>query len=74
MGHTIIINDQEITTTAGNFGSSGRNWGTLMAMIDEGVLQQGQNTIQFLRNPNSTDNLLIDNVIINWHQQIVPSG
>lgn len=72
-GHTIIINDQEIPTTTGNFGSTGSNWGTLMAMIGEGILQQGQNTIQFTRNPDSTDNLLIDNVVINWHQQI-PSG
>lgn len=70
IGHTIILNGEEITATGGNFGLTGNNWGTLIATIDEGVLRQGQNAIQIQRNPNSTDNFLIDNVIINWHQQI----
>ena len=70
IGHTIILNGEEITATGGNFGLIGNNWGTLIATIDEGVLRQGQNAIQIQRNPNSTDNFLIDNVIINWHQQI----
>lgn len=69
-GHTIIINGKNVTSPGGNFGNSGSlNWSTLTVLIDDNTLKQGQNTIQFLRNPNTEDNFLIDNVVINWKYQ-----
>ena len=69
-GHTITINEQNVTDFNGNFGATGkRNWGTLAAIVDDNVLKQGTNTIQIQRNADSTDNFLIDNIIINWQQQ-----
>lgn len=69
-GHTIIINGKNITSPGGNFGNSGSlNWSTLTVLIDDNTLKQGQNTLQFLRNPNTEDNFLIDNVVINWKYQ-----
>ena len=66
-GHTIIINGQKVTSPGGNFGNSGSiNWATLTVLLDKNVLKQGQNSIQFLRNPNTEDNFLIDNVVVNW--------
>jgi len=38
-------------------------------LLDEGVLKQGENSIQFFRNPNTEDNFLIDNVVVNWKHQ-----
>jgi hypothetical protein len=70
-GHTIIINGQNVTSPGGNFGNSGSvNWATLTVLLDEDVLKQGQNSIQFLRNPNTEDNFLIDNVVVNWKYQL----
>lgn len=70
-GHTIIINGQSVTSPSGNFGNSGSaNWATLTVLLDEDVLKQGQNSIQFLRNPNTEDNFLIDNVVVNWKYQL----
>ena len=69
-GHMITINGQNVTDFNGNFGATGkRNWGTLTAIVDDNVLNQGTNTIQIQRNSDSTDNFLIDNIIINWQQQ-----
>jgi len=69
-GHTIIINGQSVTSPSGNFGNSGSaNWATLTVLLDEDVLRHGQNSIQFLRNPNTEDNFLIDNVVVNWKHQ-----
>ena len=69
-GHMITINGQNVTDSNGNFGATGkRNWGTLTAIVDDNVLKQGTNTIQIQRNADSTDNFLIDNIIINWQQQ-----
>ncbi len=66
----ITINGQNVTDFNGNFGATGiRNWGTLTAIVDDNVLKQGANTIQIQRNVDSTDNFLIDNIIINWQQQ-----
>ena len=70
-GHTIIINGQSVTSPGGNFGNSGSaNWATLTVLLDENVLKQGQNSIQFLRDPNTEDNFLIDNVVVNWKYQL----
>ena len=70
-GHTIIINGKNITSPEGNFGNSGAmNWSTLTVMINDNTLKQGQNTIQFLRNPNTDDNFLINNVVVNWKYQL----
>lgn len=70
-GHTITINGQNITSPSGNFGDSGSaNWATLTVLLDEDVLKQGENSIQFLRNPNTEDNFLIDNVVVNWKYQL----
>jgi len=70
-GHTISINGQNVTSPEGNFGNSGSsNWATLTVLLDEDVLKQGENSIQFLRNPNTEDNFLIDNVVVNWKYQI----
>ncbi len=70
-GHTIMINGQEITGPQGNFGSTGfGNWATLTVLVDDNTLKQGQNTIQFLRNPETPDNFLIDNVVVNWRYQL----
>jgi hypothetical protein len=70
-GHTISINGQNVTSPGGNFGNSGTaNWATLTVLLDEGVLKQGENSIQFLRNPNTEDNFLIDNVVVNWKYQL----
>lgn len=69
-GHTIMINGKNATSPGGNFGNSGSlNWSTLTVLIDDNTLKQGQNTIQFLRNPNTEDNFLIDNVVVNWKYQ-----
>jgi hypothetical protein len=69
-GHLITINGQNVTDFNGNFGATGqRNWGTLAAIVDDTVLKQGANTIQIQRNADSTDNFLVDNIIINWQQQ-----
>ena len=70
-GHTIIINGQSVASPGGNFGNSGStNWATLTVLLDEDVLKQGQNSLQFLRNPNTEDNFLIDNVVVNWKYQL----
>lgn len=70
-GHTITINGQNVTSPGGNFGNSGSlNWATLTVLLDENVLKEGQNSIQFLRNPNTEDNFLIDNVVVNWKYQL----
>jgi hypothetical protein len=70
-GHTISINGQNVTSPGGNFGNSGTaNWATLTVLLDEGVLKPGENSIQFLRNPNTEDNFLIDNVVVNWKYQL----
>lgn len=70
-GHTIVINGQDVTSAGGNFGNSGsENWATLTVLLDEDVLKQGENSIQFLRNPNTEDNFLIDNVVVNWKYQL----
>lgn len=70
-GHTILINGKNVTSPAGNFGNSGSmNWSTLTVLINDNTLKHGQNTIQFLRNPNTEDNFLIDNVIVNWKYQL----
>ena len=69
-GHTILINGHNVTSPGSNFGNSGSsNWATLTVLLDEGVLKQGENSIQFLRNPNTEDNFLIDNVVVNWKHQ-----
>jgi len=69
-GHTISINGHNVTSPDSNFGNSGSsNWATLTVLLDEGVLKQGENSIQFLRNPNTEDNFLIDNVVVNWKHQ-----
>lgn len=69
-GHTIIINGKNITSPGGNFGNSGSlSWSTLTVLVDDNTLKQGQNTMQFLRNPNTEDNFLIDNVVVNWKYQ-----
>ena len=70
-GHTININGQEVTSPLGNFGSTGdANWTTLTVLIDDGILKEGLNSIQFLRNADSQDNFLIDNIIVNWQYQL----
>jgi len=70
-GNTIVINGQDVTSAGGNFGNSGSdNWATLTVLLDEDVLKQGENSIQFLRNPNTDDNFLIDNVVVNWKYQL----
>ncbi len=70
-GHTIVINGQHVTSAGGNFGNSGtENWATLTVLLDEDVLKQGENSIQFLRNPNTDDNFLIDNIVVNWKYQL----
>jgi hypothetical protein len=70
-GNTIMINGQEITGPQGSFGSTGfGNWATLTVLVDGNILKQGQNTIQFLRNPDTSDNFLIDNVVVNWRYQL----
>ncbi len=70
-GHTIVINGQHVTSAGGNFGNSGtENWATLTVLLDEDVLKQGEISIQFLRNPNTDDNFLIDNVVVNWKYQL----
>jgi hypothetical protein len=69
--HTIMINGQEVTGPQGSFGSTGfGNWATLTVLVDDNILKQGQNTIQFLRNPDTPDNFLIDNVVVNWRYQL----
>jgi len=69
-GHTILINGHNVTSPGSNFGNSGSsNWATLTVLLDEGVLKQGENSIQFFRNPNTEDNFLIDNVVVNWKHQ-----
>ena len=69
-GHTIIINGKNVTSPGGNFGNSGSlSWSTLTVLIDNNTLKQGQNTMQFIRNPNTEDNFLIDNVVVNWKYQ-----
>jgi hypothetical protein len=70
-GHTIIINEQNITNSNDNFGGTGfGNWGTLTVLLDDKILKQGPNTIQILRNINSPDNFLTDNIIVNWQHQL----
>jgi hypothetical protein len=70
-GHTILINGKNVTSPEGNFGNSGTmNWSTLTVLINDNTLKQGQNTIQFLRNPSTEDNFLIDNVVVNWKYQL----
>jgi len=70
-GHTITINGQNVTGPNGSFGSTGYgNWATLTVLLDDDILNQGQNTIQFLRNPYTPDNFVIDNVVINWRHQL----
>ena len=70
-GNTIVINGQDVTSAGGNFGNSGsENWATLTVLLDEDVLKQGENSIQFLRNLNTEDNFLIDNVVVNWKYQL----
>jgi len=70
-GHTIMINGQEVTGPQGSFGGTGYgNWATLTVLLDDNTLKQGQNNIQFLRNPDTPDNFLIDNVVVNWRYQL----
>jgi hypothetical protein len=70
-GHTIMIDGQEVTGPQGSFGSTGfGNWATLTVLVDDNILKQGQNTIQFVRNPDTPDNFLVDNVVVNWRYQL----
>ena len=69
-GHTITINGKNVTSPEGNFGNSGAlSWSTITVPLVDDTLEQGENTIQFLRNPNTEDNFLIDNVVVNWKHQ-----
>lgn len=69
-GHTITINGKNVTSPEGNFGNSGVfSWSTITVPLADDTLEQGENTIQFLRNPNTEDNFLIDNVVVNWKHQ-----
>ncbi len=70
-GHTIIANGQNVTSPNGNFGSTGYgNWATLTVLLEDNVLKQGPNTIQILRNIDTSDNFLIDNILVNWQHQL----
>ncbi|WP_458747614.1 DUF7383 domain-containing protein [Candidatus Nitrosocosmicus sp. T] len=46
------------------------NWATLTVIMDDGILKSGPNNIQILRNIDSPDNFLIDNIVVNWQYQI----
>ncbi|MBA3749360.1 MAG: hypothetical protein H0X03_00400 [Nitrosopumilus sp.] len=70
-GHTIIINEQNVTNSNNNFGGTGYgNWGTLTVLLDDKILKQGPNTYKIQRNTNTPDNFLIDNIIVNWQHQL----
>ena len=69
-GHTITINGENVTSPEGSFGNSGAfSWSTLTVPLADNILKQDENTIQFSRNPNTEDNFLIDNVVVNWKHQ-----
>jgi len=70
-GHTMNINGQNVTSPQGTIGNTGDgNWATLTVIIDDGILKAGSNNIQILRNIDSPDNFLIDNIVVNWQYQI----
>jgi hypothetical protein len=70
-GHTININGQNVTSPQGILDNIGDgNWATLTVIMDDGILKSGSNNIQILRNIDSPDNFLIDNIVVNWQYPI----
>lgn len=70
-GHIININGQNVTSPQGTLDNTDHgNWATLTVLMNDGILKSGSNNIQILRNVDSPDNFLIDNIIFNWQYQI----
>lgn len=70
-GHTIAINGHNVSTPQGGFGNtSDGNWATLTIIIDQGILKAGSNNLQIMRNIDSPNNFLIDNIVVSWQFQI----
>lgn len=64
--HRIVINGQNL---GGVDIRSDTGWQTWMDVIDSGILQQGDNTIQFQR-ASGGDNFAISNVAIHWREEV----
>ena len=63
--HRILINGQDLS---GVDIKPDSGWQTWMDVISSGVLQQGDNTVQF-RRAGGGDNFVISNVAINWREE-----
>lgn len=64
--HRILING--IDLGGWDIASDG-GWQTWMDVIESGVLQQGNNTIQFIR-AGGNDNFVIASVVVNWREVV----
>ncbi|MCA9884071.1 MAG: hypothetical protein KC546_18325 [Anaerolineae bacterium] len=66
--HEIFVNGMPLTGL--NFPEHS-GWETWMVALKEGLLKQGMNTIQIVRDTRTTDDFIVGNVVIHW-QEYVP--
>lgn len=67
--HEILINGQPLRGFDLPDKPTAKKWQTWMDIIETGFLRQGNNTIQ-IRSGSHRDNFIIDNVVINWKEDV----
>lgn len=64
-GHDIVLNGQSIS---GFDIPPAQGWQSWMDAITGVTLQEGENTIQVVREEGSTDSFVVGNVVVNWRE------
>ena len=67
-GHDVLLNGQSLS---GFDIPPGQGWQSWMDAITGTALQGGENTLQFVREADSTDSFVVGNVVVNWRE---PTG
>jgi hypothetical protein len=67
-GHDIRLNEQSLS---GFDIPPSQGWQSWMDTITGTALQEGENTLQFVREADSNDSFVVGNVVVNWRE---PTG
>ncbi|MFC3477523.1 DUF7383 domain-containing protein [Halobacterium litoreum] len=69
-GHELVLNDEPLT---GFDVPPSNGWQTWMDAVTGATLQEGENTLAVVRDPESHDEFAIGNVAVHWREPAPPA-
>lgn len=64
--HRIVINGNDLPGV--DIATDIGHWQTWMDVINKGILRQGNNTLQVVRDTTTADNFVVGSIVVHWRE------